>query len=109
MYEDENNFKNDWQAIRLRMNEHKIDPERLAKSTKFSRGDIEAGIGGQNVKIPLWFLRACIRVFRLMETREGSPYTIEDMSYEQCMEKIRPKPAMPQQRDFWSIPDSESN
>ena len=105
---DKNQVKSDWQAIRNRMNERRIDPTKLARLAGYSEIEIRKGIGGDPIPITASFLRNAVRAFSLVSARAKSlgEDPLNYLSYEDCMELIRPRPAMPTgERDFWEMPD----
>lgn len=107
--DDENRLKSYWQAFCWRMNERHIDPTKLSKLTGYPESNIKKGISGELIPITFSFLRDAVRAFDLVETR-GKTYQdpLDLMSYEELMELIKPRPAMPpRQGNFWELSDWE--
>ena len=104
--DDINERKDIWQAIRWRMNVHRLTPKELARQTPYSQDLIERGIGGKPLPITLDFLRACVTAFGLIGVTSGrtKPYEkkVDILSYDGYIELIKPPPAMPpRQGNFW--------
>lgn len=98
---DLNENKNMWQAIRYRMNERKIAPYELAKRTGYSINLIIKGTKGEAALLTEEFVRNCISVFQLTNSRtdDGSGGIL---SLDECLGLLKPKPAMPSgDGNFW--------
>jgi len=105
-------FKDDWLAIRYRMNERRIDPARLSYVTNYPERNIRRGINGEDIPIPLNFLNRVVKALGLVSTRSedtGSQFyegSLDLMSYDECMRLIKPNPACPpRQGNFWETGD----
>ncbi len=112
---NEKDFKSDWQALRQRMNMHRITPKKIAYLTKYPIDRIMKGTSGELIPITTSFLNRCVRVFGLVDSRaqlnaKAQSYedTDESLSYDECMRLIKPPPAMPPlQGNFWEREDSK--
>ena len=104
--EDQSNkYKNTWQVILYRMRERKITPAELSRRTGYTRGYIERGINGESVEISVDFLRRCVGAMIINPVSgRTSDYekAISTFSYDDCVELLKPPPAMPpRQGNFW--------
>ena len=93
-----------WQAIRWRMNERRITPEELALKTGYSKDHVERGLVGEPIPITKMFLNRAAMAFGLTSGRaKYYEDTTEILTYEELVDLIMPKPAMPpRQGDFWN-------
>jgi hypothetical protein len=101
--EDLNHRREMWQVIRWRMNAHRIDPEKLAKLTSYSKYSIERGIEGEPEPITFPFLCGCVKAFGIPSGR-GKYFgdLLENRTIPELEDMLRPPPAMPpSQNDFW--------
>ena len=105
-----NQRKDGWKIIANRMNIHHVTPEELASKTPYSQNLIKKGIGGEPIPITKEFARDCvIKAFKLREVEidgriKDVNYAkpVDDLSYEDYMELMKPPPAMPpKQGNFW--------
>ena len=98
-----NKRKDDWQKIRWRMNERRITPQKLGRRTPYSLDLIERGIKGEPIPITDDFIHKCVIAFNLTSSRaKYYEETVDDLSYDECIELIGPPPAMPpRQGNFW--------
>ena len=95
-----------WQMICCQMNQHRVDPVRLAAATPYSLEHIERGIAGEVIPVTLPFLRACVGVLGILggRTEPKDRYTKreDNLSYEECLELLEPTPVMPpRQGNYW--------
>ena len=95
-----------WEAIKWRMNVHRVTPEELARRTPYSQDLIERGIHGDPVPLTCAFRLACVKAFGLRDAR-GSLYGLdEDLSDDEIDRLLKPEPAMPpRQGNFWEWKD----
>lgn len=98
-----NKIKNTWQGICWWMNEQGIAPQALANRTGYSRDRIERGLRGGTEPLSSDFLHACVNVFGLKSARAKFFEETDDiLSDDECMELLRPPPAMPpRQGNLW--------
>jgi len=102
--DDINEIKDIWQAIRWRMNERRITPQKLASRARYSQDLIERGISGEPVPIR-HALRSFVEAFGL---RSGRFYeeTVDSLTDDKCKELLKPPSAMPpRQGNFWDYDD----
>lgn len=105
--DDINERKDIWQTIRWRMNERRFTPKDLANRTQYSQDLIERGIRGEPIPITPPFLLDCVTAFGLTSGRtKYYEETADDLSYNECVELLKPPPAMPpRQSNFWEYAD----
>lgn len=97
-----------WEAIKWRMNSHKVTPEELAYRTPYSQDLIERGINGAPVPLTHPFKLACVKAFglRVRDARGGLYALDDDLSDDEIDRLLKPEPAMPpRQGNFWEWPD----
>lgn len=100
-----NELKNIWQIIIWRMDVHKITPQRLAILTEYSLNFILKGIKGEAALITDTFLRNCVTVFGVTNSRTDLKKNMNvnhQLSREECIDLLKPPPAMPpNKKHFW--------
>ena len=97
-----------WQYIRDRMNEHRIDPKRLAKKAgrPYNPELIQLGIQGRKVPIHKELLLAIVRFCKPQLERRAGNESWEDelkrQGNDELVDLIKPPSAMPpKQGNFW--------
>ena len=79
-----------WDAVRSRMRERQVSAAELSRRTGYPEISIHRGISGEDESIGVAFLRNCVIAFSLTSHRAGPEYTEETLTFEQCVDLIRP-------------------
>jgi hypothetical protein len=94
-----------WQMIIWRMEVHRITPNKLAELTSYSLAMILKGVRGEAALITDPFLQKCVVAFGLVEGRINSSdntHVANQFTRQQCIEILKPQPAMPpNEKHFW--------
>jgi len=104
---EDDETKDIWQAICWRMNERRVIPKQVAYHTGYPLKFIEKGIAGEPAQITLAFLQDFVTALGLTSGRtKHYEDTAEILSWEDCVEAIKPTPAVPpRQGNFWEWQD----
>lgn len=94
-----------WKIIIRNMNIYRIKPSQLAQLTGYSIFLIIKGVKGEAALITDDFLRNCVEVFGSTSgriDRKISIKTSSKLTRQECIDALRPPPAMPTgEKNFW--------